>query len=86
MEKAAREVTLNERLNKMVESLQYQCDRLESVLSRVNGTPPTPIGTSGRPSDVTPIKPTLPLSQVVEMIEALQTRLSDLATGVERIA
>jgi len=33
------EATLNERLNKAAESFNYQCDRIEAVLSRVNGTP-----------------------------------------------
>lgn len=32
-------ITINDRLNKTLETLSYQCERIESVLSRVNGTP-----------------------------------------------
>ena len=40
--KIAREATLNERLNRVGEQFNSQCDRIEGVLSRVNGTPQPP--------------------------------------------
>ena len=77
-----RAITLNERLNKACVSLQYQCERLESVLSRVNGTPQkiegAKVGTAPTP--------TLPLQATVEHLEEVQGRLATLADGVERIA
>lgn len=79
---AEKQVTLNDRLNKASESLQYQCDRIESVLSRVNGTP-----SAGRPGAVaTPINPTLAMATALEHLEAATRRLADLATNVEQIA
>lgn len=83
--KQAREVTFNERLNRVGDQLATQCDRLESVLSRVNGTPRADsVNRLGEAP--TPIRPTLSLSQVVENLEALAKRLGELRTGVERIA
>lgn len=74
--------TLNQRLNKISESLQYQCERVESVLSRVHGNP-TPQPPKG---SVAQIAPTLSLAVVVEHLEAVQARLADLCTSMERIA
>jgi hypothetical protein len=81
-----RESTLNDCLNKIADSLQFQCERIESVLARVNGTPGTP--TSGRlgGSDVAQIRPTHPMGQVVDTLEQLSQRLANLASGVESIA
>lgn len=78
-----RALTLNERLNKVSEALQFQCERIESVLAKVNGSPQP-----GRPptTAVAQINPTLPLATVVDHIEAVQARLADLATHAERIA
>ena len=80
-----REANLNERLNMLSERLKTQCDRIESVLARVNGTPPIPIGSAGRGENKTAM-PTLPLATVVEHLEAVQARLLELTDGVERIA
>lgn len=79
-----RVATLNERLNKVADAIQFQCDRLESVLSRVNGTPQR----EGRgPKDsVAQISPTHALANVVEMLEQVQGRLNDLTNSVEQIA
>lgn len=75
--------TFNDRLNKVVDGLQFNSDRLEAVLSRVNGTPSAK---EGRPGDVAQIRPLHPLAGIVEMLENANSRLADLATGVERIA
>lgn len=79
---APREPTINERLNRTAEALHEYCDRIEAVLSRVNGTPQS----EKRASDVAQIRPTVALSQAVETLEGVQKRLCDLAIGVERIA
>ena len=81
---AAREATFNDRLNRVGEQLIQQCDRIEAVLSRVNGTPRPE--TMGRGEAPTPIRPTSSLSQMVENLEMLAKRLSELRAGVERIA
>ena len=80
---APREQTINERLNKVADSLQYQCERIESVLSRVNGTPPL---VNKAPDKLAQIKPTHSMTNVTEMLEAINTRLAELSVGVERIA
>ena len=77
------EATLNDRLNKLVEGLQYQCERLESVVARVNGNPQPQAPRTG---DVAQIKPGLPMNAAMEHAEALHQRLADLATSIERIA
>lgn len=81
-----REPNLNERLNRLSERLQNQCERIESVLSRVNGTPTATARAPGSLGDVAKINPSLPLATVVEHLEAVQSRLTELACGVERIA
>lgn len=81
--KSSREATLNERLNRAGDQLSTQCDRIESVLSRVNGTPQKDAIVGSNP---TPIRATQSLSQMVENMEAIAKRLSELRTGVERIA
>lgn len=80
---APREPTINERLNRAAESLQDYCDRIESVLARINGTPQSE--KAGR-SDVAQIRPSVPMAQTVDALEGAATRLRDLAIGVERIA
>lgn len=77
-----RDPTFNDRLNKASDSLQFQCERIEAVLARVNGTPQK----VDPKSAVTPIKPQMSLGNVVESLEAINQRLADLATGIERIA
>lgn len=78
------EATLNDRLNKVCEGLQFQIDRLSGVLSRVNGNPPTQ--PSPNRDSVTQCRATMPLNAVVEHLQEQQARLADLATGIERIA
>lgn len=75
------EITLNERLNRAAERICEQSDRIEHVLSRVNGTP-----RSEGKRDVAQIRPTVALAEVVNILEAAQERLAQLANGVERIA
>lgn len=79
---SAKEATFNDRLNKVADSIAFQCERIESVLSRVNGTPQVknPEGAA------VPIRPMFPLSQIVENLENANQRLNSLATGVEKIA
>lgn len=79
-----RALTLNERLNKASEGLQYQCERIEAVLNRVNGNPQPPAG--GKAVEVARITPTLPMATITDHLEAIQARLADLATHAERIA
>lgn len=81
-----KEATLNDRLNKVADSLQFQCDRIESVLARVQGTPPTPATGNSRGGDVSMIRPTHALVQIVEALEQTNQRLASLATGTESIA
>lgn len=81
--KQPRESTFNDRLNMVASSLHYQCERIEGVLSRVNGTPQTK---NEKSADVAQIRPTHSLAQIVELLEAVNQRLADLSTGVERIA
>lgn len=79
-----REPTLNERLNKVSERMQFDfCERLESVLGRINGNPTPKTDSVNR---IAQIQPTLPLATVVEHLEAVQSRLAALAASIERIA
>lgn len=79
---APKVATFNERLNKTMEAISYQCERLESVLSRVNGT-----STSGQGrGDVAKISPMLPLGDVVANLEQVKERLANLTTAIEQIA
>jgi hypothetical protein len=82
-DKPVREATLNDRLNKVADALFAQCDRLESVLSRVNGTPQKGDAVGGAP---VPIRPVHALAQIVESLEGVSQRLNELTGGVERIA
>ena len=81
-----REATLNERLNKVSDSLQFQCERIQSVLARVNGTPPAVLGQGQNKNTLAQITPTQPLTAIVEMLESTNKRLDELAHGIERIA
>lgn len=74
--------TLNDRLNKVLDSMSYQCERLEAVLARVNGTP-TKIENAKAGNAP---RPTHPLVSAVSSLEEVNGRLADLATGVENIA
>lgn len=75
--------TFNDRLNRLAETLHFQCERIEAVLARVNGTPQ---GKEQRGGDVAQIRPVHALAQIVESLEGTSQRLADLAGGVERIA
>ncbi len=80
--KADRTITLNDRLNKALETLGYQCERLESVLSRVNGTPQK---LENAKTGVAP-RPMLSMQNAVETLEATAERLAQLTGNVEQIA
>ena len=75
-------ITLNDRLNRTLETLGYQCDRLEAVLSRVNGTPQK-IESAKQTSAP---RPTLSLQNAIESLETTAARLVELTSGTERIA
>lgn len=79
---AAVEGTINERLNRTLDNYTGLLDRLEVVLSRVNGTPNK--GSDAR--EIAQIRPTLPLTAVVENMEGTADRLTNLVIGIERIA
>lgn len=76
---SAKERTLQERLNDMSNSLGYQCERIETVLARVNSTP------QNEQAAKTPA-PQFGLGEVVGRLEDQVKRLSALADNVERIA
>lgn len=77
-----REATLNERLNREVETLMYQCERIESVLSRVNGTPQKIEGAKNSNAP----RPTLSMQNALEALATTTQRLVELTGGIERIA
>lgn len=82
---APRQQNLNERLNDVSERLQQQCQRIEDVLCRVNGTPTTQSQARNLSDPIKPM-PSLPMATVVEHLESVQSRLTELARGVEQIA
>jgi uncharacterized protein Yka (UPF0111/DUF47 family) len=80
--KQAEVSTLNNRLNRALDRFESECDRIERVLSRVNGTPTKePMG-----RDVAQINPTRPMLGVVEAIENQADRLGNLANNLESVA
>lgn len=82
--KQPREATLNERLNRAGEQLAQQCDRIETALARVYGTPQKVDPAPGQAP--TPIRPMHSMQAMVENLEALAKRMQELRSGVERIA
>lgn len=74
--------TLNERLNRTLNSINHQCERIEAVLGRVNGTPQrlqdAKAGSAPTPS--------MSMQNAVESLEAATERLASLAGTVENIA
>jgi hypothetical protein len=80
--KADRVSTINDRLNKMLDTLGYQCERIEAVLSRVNGTPQKIESAKG---GIAP-RPSLSMQNAIETLETTTERLTSLANGVEQIA
>jgi len=83
--KAPRQPNLNERLNGVSERLQAQCERIEQVLDRVNGTP-SKQAQGGIVGNAVTALPTLPMATVIEHLESVQSRLTELASTIERIA
>lgn len=81
-ETPARAMTLNERLNKTVETLAYQCERIEAVLSRVNGTPQKLESAQAGKAP----RPVQSMQNAMENLEATTQRLIDLTGNVEQIA
>lgn len=80
---APKPITLNQRLANSAEQLLRQCQRVESVLSRINGTPPAP-GTGS--DNIAKISSTPPLLSSVDSIEQQAERLARLADGLENVA
>jgi hypothetical protein len=79
---AERALTLNERLNKTLDTLGYQCERIEAVLSRVNGTPQKiESGNAGKAP-----RPVQSMQNAIESLEVTTNRLIELTGGVEHIA
>lgn len=74
--------TLNDRLNKTLDVLGHQCERIEAVLSRVNGTPQKIENAKG---GVAP-RPTLSMQNAMENLETTAQRLAELTGAVENIA
>lgn len=73
--------TLNERLNRVLERIQSEADRIERCLGRINGTPQP-----AREKDSAQIQPTRNLSLVVEEMEKQAERLRHLSENVDQIA
>ena len=77
---APRPQTLNERLNRALDRIETEGDRIERHLGRVNGTPQA--GEKGSAQ----IAPTRNLVSVVEGMEQQAERLRNLAEGVDQVA
>lgn len=75
--------TLAHRLESAASTINYQSNRIEDVLAKINGTPRAAqaqgIAEKG-------IAVTAPLSQSVEMVEQLAERLCSLAANLEQVA
>ena len=73
--------TVNERMNRMANQLTAACQRVENMLSKVNGTP------QHAPKDaVDKIAGINPLMHCLEQIENQVERLHRLTEGLEQIA
>ena len=72
---------LNERLNRALDRIETEADRIERHLARVNGTP-TKEGAQG----VAQISTTRTMVAVVEGLEQQGERLRHLAEGVDQVA
>lgn len=72
--------TINERMDRVANHLTAACQRVESVLSKVNGTPPAPGQDAAKVSGISP------LVNCLEQIEGQAERLHRLAEGLEQIA
>ena len=73
--------TLSDRLSREASKLATACQRIESVLGRINGTPPTAaMGESGGTAQLPP------MVHALEAIEARVEHLGRLADGLEQVA
>ena len=77
---APKEPTITERLNISASQIDTMCDRIETMLARVNATPSNAQATgkerAGAPS----------LIEITNRFESISQRLCSLVDGVERIA
>ena len=73
--------TLNDRLNKALNIVCDQCDRLEGVLSRVQGSPPKPAN-----AGAVPIRGALSMNMAIEHLEQACARLVEMSHQIEHIA
>lgn len=79
---AEKSLTINDRLSQSLGTLEYQCERIESVLGRVNGTPQRLGAATGKDAPT----PVSSMQNNAEKLEALVERVVSLAGAVERIA
>jgi hypothetical protein len=80
-EMGAREVTLNERLTRALESILVQGDRIELFVSRVNGT----VSEEAALNSSAPV-PVYSLAQNVDRAEKAASVIAELVAGLDRIA
>lgn len=74
--------TLNQRLTNTAESFTNACQRIESMLARVNGTPQA----GEKAHDIPKIAPVPPMVNALEQVENQVERLHRLADGLENVA
>lgn len=72
--------TMAARLERALQIISGQCQRIENALGRANGAP---VGTQVSPEK---IAGAAPLAQSVQFAEELGKRLSELAGGLDQIA
>ena len=77
----AKEMTLNERLNRASGAIDNELDSMQSLLARVNETPEAPLTSGGSAPS-----PIFGLATIVDRVEAQAKRLAELVHGLERIA
>ena len=76
----AKEMTLNERLNRVNGTIDLDLDAMERLLGRVNDMPNKQEVAGSAPT------PMFGLAQIVERIESQAARLQNLVQGLNRIA
>ena len=69
-------------MNRVLDRIEGECDRIDRVLGRVNGTPQKDISVGS----VAQISPMRAMTNVVEQIEGQADRLSSLASNLETVA
>lgn len=72
--------TINERMDRAANALTAACQRVENMLAKVNGTPPTATHDAAKAIGITP------LVNCLEQLENQTERLHRLAEGLEQIA